>query len=120
MDEGLAAAKKLNKPVMIDFTGHSCANCRKMEKEVFSDAEVMRRLQQDFVVVSLYVDDKLELPENEWVTSKFDGSVLKRMGDKNLDFEVTLTNNNAQPYYVFTDTNGSLLSNEGYGYDSDI
>ncbi len=119
-DEALAASRQLNKPLMIDFTGHSCANCRKMEKEVLSDAEVMKRLQNDFVVVSLYVDDKLELPETEWVTSTFDGSVLKRMGDKNLDFEVTLTNNNAQPYYVFTDTNGKLLTTEGYGYDSNI
>jgi len=119
-DEAIAAAKKLGKPLMLDFTGHSCANCRKMEKEVLSDAEVMKRLQQDFVVVSLYVDDKLKLPEAEWTKSEFDGKMLKTMGEKNLDLEVTLTNNNAQPYYVFVDNDGKLLSNEGYGYESDI
>jgi len=119
-DEALAAAKSLNKPLMIDFTGHSCANCRKMEREVLSNPEVMQRLQNDFVVVSLYVDDKFQLPENEWTTSKLDGKVLKRMGEKNLDFEVALTNNNAQPYYVFVDTEGKLLTPEGYGYNPSI
>ncbi|WP_416437516.1 protein-disulfide reductase DsbD family protein [Phnomibacter sp. MR] len=119
-DEALAAAKALNKPLMIDFTGHSCANCRKMEREVLNNPEVMQRLQNDFVVVSLYVDDKFQLPENEWTTSKLDGKVLKRLGEKNLDFEVALTNNNAQPYYVFVDTNGKLLTTEGYGYNPSI
>lgn len=119
-DEALAAAKALNKPLMIDFTGHSCANCRKMEREVLNNPEVMQRLQNEFVVVSLYVDDKFQLPENEWTTSKLDGKVLKRMGEKNLDFEVALTNNNAQPYYVFVDTNGKLLTTEGYGYNPSI
>jgi thiol:disulfide interchange protein DsbD len=119
-DEALAAARQLNKPLMVDFTGHSCANCRKMEREVLSHPDVMRRLQEDFVVVSLYVDDKFKLPESEWKVSKLDGSLLKRMGEKNLDFEVELTNNNAQPYYVFTNTNGALLTPEGYGYDSNV
>lgn len=115
-EEGLAAARLLKKPLMIDFTGHSCANCRKMEREVLSNPEVMQRLQRDFVVVSLYVDDKTTLPENEWTISALDGRKLKRMGEKNLDFEVALTNNNAQPYYVFVDNNGNLLSQQGYGY----
>jgi thiol:disulfide interchange protein DsbD len=115
-DEALAAAKLLRKPLMIDFTGHSCANCRKMEREVLSNPEVIKRLQQDFVVVSLYVDDKWVLPENEWTQSALDGRTLKRMGEKNLDFEVSLTNNNAQPYYVFVDNNGKLLLPDGYGY----
>ena len=119
-EEALVAAKKLGKPLMLDFTGHACANCRKMEKEVLSDPEVMKRLQEDFVVVSLYVDDKLSLPAEEWTKSEFDGKMLKTMGDKNLDLEVTLTNNNAQPYYVFADDDGKLLSKEGYGYESDI
>ena len=80
----------------------------------------MQRLQNDFVVVSLYVDDKHPLPESEWKQSKLDGRTLKRMGEMNLDFEVELTNNNAQPYYVFVDNNGKLLVQEGYGYDPDI
>ncbi len=120
-DEALAAAKAVHKPLMIDFTGHACANCRKMEKEVLSDADVMKTLQNDFVVVSLYVDDKFMLPENEWTKSFVDSTVLlKRMGDRNLDFEVRLSNNNAQPFYLFVDNNGKLLVKDGYGYDSNI
>lgn len=118
-EEALVAAKKVNKPVMIDFTGHSCANCRKMEKEVLNNPEVMKRLQTDFVVVSLYVDDKFKLPSGEWYTSKIDGSKIKTMGAKNLDFEVTLTNTNAQPLYVFVDPNGKIIKNAG-GYNSNI
>ncbi len=118
-DEAMKAAKELKKPVMIDFTGHSCANCRKMEQEVFSDPGVMKRLQHDFVVVSLYVDDKFRLPEAEWYTSKNDGGQIKTMGGKNLDFEITLTQNPAQPQYVFVDLNGKIITNAG-GYDGDI
>jgi len=91
-----------------------------MERKVLSNAAVMQRLQNDFVVLSLYVDDKFPLPENEWKTSQLDGSILKRMGEKNLDFEVALTNNNAQPFYVFVDTDGKLLLKDGYGYNPDI
>jgi thiol:disulfide interchange protein len=117
-EEALQAAKKLKKPLMIDFTGHSCANCRKMEQEVLSDPEIMKRLQQDFVVVSLYVDDKYKLPENEWYKAK-DGSMIKNLGTKNLDFEVNLTQNGAQPQYVFVDGNGAIIKNAG-GYVSSI
>lgn len=118
-DEAIAAARKAKKPLMIDFTGHSCANCRKMEKEVLSDAAVMGRLQKDFVVVSLYVDDKFRLPAEEWITSKNDGRQITSLGAKNLDFEVGLTNNSAQPLYVFVDNNGKIIQNAG-GYNSDI
>lgn len=118
-DEALAAAKKMKKPLMIDFTGHSCANCRKMEREVLNNPEVMKRLQTDFVVVSLYVDDKFKLPPGEWYTSKSEGRQIKTLGEKNLDFEVTLTNNNAQPLYVFIDKDGKIIQNAG-GYNSDV
>ncbi|HVU54606.1 MAG TPA: thioredoxin family protein [Puia sp.] len=118
-DEAIAAARKAKKPLMIDFTGHSCANCRKMEKEVLSDAAVMSRLQKDFIVVSLYVDDKFRLPAEEWITSKNDGRQISSLGTKNLDFEVGLTNNSAQPLYVFVDNNGKIIQNAG-GYNSDI
>jgi thiol:disulfide interchange protein len=117
-EEALQAAKQLKKPLMIDFTGHSCANCRKMEQEVLSDPEIMKRLQQDFVVVSLYVDDKYKLPESEWYKAK-DGALIKTMGTKNLDFEITLTQNPAQPQYVFVDGNGKIIKNAG-GYVADI
>ena len=117
-EEALQAAKQMKKPLMIDFTGHSCANCRKMEQEVLSDPEIMKRLQRDFIVVSLYVDDKYKLPENEWYKSK-DGSQIKNLGTKNLDFEITLTQNGAQPQYVFVDGNGNIIKNAG-GYVNDI
>src|SRR5665647_705380 len=118
-DEAIAAAKAMNKPVMIDFTGHSCANCRKMESEVLSKPEVSKRLHDDFVVVSLYVDEKRELPENEKYISKFDQSSINNVGAKNLDFEATIANSNAQPLYIFTDETGKIIKNAG-GYDPDI
>lgn len=118
-NEAVAAAKKLNKPILIDFTGHSCANCRKMEQEVLTDPEVTKRLQKDFVVVSLYVDDKFRLPPSEWVTSKRNGSQIKELGAKNLDFETTLTGNSAQPLYIFVDQDGKIIKNAG-GYNPDI
>src|SRR5690606_33075715 len=68
-EEALAAAKKEGKPLLIDFTGHGCVNCRKMEENVWSDPQVLARLKNDFVMVALYIDERLELPENEWYTS---------------------------------------------------
>jgi thiol:disulfide interchange protein len=118
-EEGIAAAKELKKPVLIDFTGHSCANCRKMEQEVLTDPAVTARLQQDFVVISLYVDDKHKLPESDRYVSKHDGETVKTMGDKNLDFEITLTGNPAQPQYVFVNHEGKIIENAG-GYNPDI
>ncbi len=118
-DEALVAAKKMNKPIMIDFTGHSCANCRKMESEVLNQDEIRTTLKTDFIVASLYVDDKFTLPENEQYTSKNDGSLIKKMGAKNLDFEATIANSNAQPLYIFVDKEGKIIQNAG-GYNSDI
>lgn len=118
-DEALAAAKVMNKPVMIDFTGHTCANCRKMESEVLNQEEIRNILKNDFIVASLYVDDKYELPENERYTSAFDGSFIKRMGAKNLDLEATIANSNAQPLYIFVDPNGKVIRNAD-GYNPDI
>ena len=117
--EALAAAQAMNKPVMIDFTGHSCANCRKMESEVLSKPEVSSLLHADFVVVSLYVDEKRALPDSEKYISKFDQSAINNVGAKNLDFEATIANSNAQPLYIFADQGGKLIQNAG-GYDPDI
>ncbi|MBX9733828.1 MAG: thioredoxin family protein [Chitinophagaceae bacterium] len=119
LEEGLAAAKILNKPIMIDFTGHSCANCRKMEQEVWKDPEVLRRMREDFVLVSLYVDESSELPQHEQYRKK-DGDMVLSEGDRNLDYEITAFGFNAQPLYMFLDTNGKPLSNIKYGYDPDI
>ncbi len=118
-DEAMAAAKAMSKPIMIDFTGHSCANCRKMESEVLSKPEVSKILHNDFVVASLYVDEKRQLPENEKYTSTFDQSVINNVGAKNLDFEAMIANSNAQPLYIFTDESGKIIKNAG-GYDPDM
>ena len=109
----------MHRPIMIDFTGHSCANCRKMESDVLSKEEVSSLLHNDFIVVSLYVDEKRELPENEKYISKFDGSKINTVGAKHLDFEATIANSNAQPLYIFTDENGKVIKDAG-GYEPDI
>ncbi|MEI6264610.1 MAG: cytochrome c biogenesis protein CcdA [Sphingobacteriia bacterium] len=117
--EGLAAAKILKKPIMIDFTGHSCANCRKMEKEVWKDPEVLKRMRENFVLVSLYVDESTELPLNEQYIKK-DGDKVITEGDRNLDYEITKFGFNAQPLYMFLDLNGEPLSNVKYSYKPDV
>lgn len=116
LEEGMAAAKALNKPVMLDFTGHSCANCRKMENEVWSDPAVLERIRENFVLISLYVDDKTPLEKTEQYIAK-DGNKITNLGEKNLDYEISKFGFNAQPLYMFLDLEGNLLSNEKYGYD---
>ena len=106
-NEAVEYAKKVNKPLFIDFTGHGCVNCRKMEASVWIDPEVLKRLKNDYVVVALYVDDKTELPKNEWFLSKDDGLEKTTLGDQNLDFEITKFNANAQPYYCLVNPNGN-------------
>ena len=102
-EQGMACARKLNKPVFIDFTGHGCVNCREMEASVWSDPRVLERLQNNFVVIALYVDDKATLPKNEWITSTYDGKVKKTLGKKYADFQISRYRVNAQPYYVLLD-----------------
>jgi thiol:disulfide interchange protein DsbD len=118
-EQGLACAKKQNKPIFIDFTGHGCVNCREMESRVWADPEVLKRLKEKFVVIALYVDDKTELPEKDWVTSKYDGKVKKTIGKKYADFQIAQFNVNAQPYYVLLDTSGKLL-NKPKAYDLEV
>ena len=108
-EQGMACAKAQNKPVFIDFTGHGCVNCREMEANVWSDPRVLGRLQNDFVIIALYVDDKSKLPESEWVTSTYDGKLKKTLGKKYADFQITYFGVNAQPYYVLLDNKGELL-----------
>lgn len=102
-DQAIAFAKQVNKPLFIDFTGHGCVNCRKMEQYVWSDEQVLRRLQEDFVIVALYVDEKTTLPESDWYTSEYDGKVKKTIGKQNFDFQLDRFGGNAQPYYVLLD-----------------
>ncbi len=108
--QGLACAKKMNKPLFIDFTGHGCVNCREMEANVWSAPPVLQRLREKFIVTALYVDDKTEVPENEWVTSKYDGKVKKSIGKIYADLQISRYNINSQPYYVLLDTAGNLLA----------
>jgi thiol:disulfide interchange protein len=118
-EEALAAAKREGKPLLIDFTGHGCVNCRKMEENVWSNPQVLARLKNDFVMVALYIDERLELPESEWYTSAYDGKVKKTLGKQNADFQITRFNNNAQPYYVILDHQENLLA-KPRGYNANI
>ncbi len=118
-EQALACAKKQNKPLFIDFTGHGCVNCREMEAAVWSDPKVLKKLKEDYVVVALYVDEKTELPENEWYVSAYDERIKKTIGGQNLDFMIQKLNANAQPYYTLIDTKGSLLS-APKGYDLNV
>lgn len=109
-DQGIAYAKKVNKPVFVDFTGHGCVNCREMEARVWSDPGVLKRLSNDYVIIALYVDDKKELPENEWYTSTYDNKIKKTIGAQNADLQIVKFNNNAQPHYCLLDLDGNLLT----------
>jgi len=107
--QGLQCAKKLNKPIFIDFTGHGCVNCREMEARVWADPRVIKRLKENFVIIALYVDDKTELPKNEWTVSQYNGKTINTIGKKYADFQISKFQVNAQPYYVILDTNENIL-----------
>jgi thiol:disulfide interchange protein len=109
-EKGLAYAKTVNKPIMLDFTGYACVNCRKMENNVWSEARVLSILKNDVVLISLYVDDKRELPKNEQFISKTTGSEIETVGDKWADFMISKYKTNTQPLYVLTDLNGNSLN----------
>lgn len=117
--QALACARQQGKPLFIDFTGHGCTNCREMEAVVWSDPQVLQRLQNDFVVVALYVDDKTQLPESEWYTSAYDNKVKKTIGKQNADLQIRNLNNNAQPFYVLVGTDEKVLVSP-YGYDKSV
>ena len=118
-DKGMAYAKEVNKPVLLDFTGYACVNCRKMEERVWSDTEVLQVLKNDIVLISLYVDDKRQLPENEKYISETTGKKIKSIGNKWSDFQIRKYKANAQPYYVLLDHNGDNL-NKYKSYDPDV
>lgn len=118
---GLEYAKKVGKPVMLDFTGWACVNCRKMEEQVWSDPEVLKRLREDFVLISLYVDEKQELPIEEQKEVEIGGKKkkIKTVGNKWSHFQASVYGNNSQPYYVIIDHNEKMLT-EPAAYDPDI
>ncbi len=120
LEEAKAYAKQVGKPVFIDFTGHTCANCREMEHYVWADKDVKDILTQQYVLCELFVDERtIELPEDEWVTDDR-GKVLKTLGQRNLYYEKSMYNMNAQPYYVIIDGDGNALTQENYKYDRDV
>ena len=108
-NQALACSKQQNKPLFIDFTGHGCTNCRKMENQVWSDKRVLKLLKEEFIIVSLYVDDKVvALEKQDYYTDK-KGKVITMLGDKNGDIEATKFASNAQPWYQILDAEGNAL-----------
>lgn len=118
-DQALEYAKSVNKPVLLDFTGWSCVNCRKMEESVWPDPRVLKRLNEDYILVSLYVDDRTKLSEDEQYISSFSGKRINTVGRKWSDLQQSRFGVNAQPYYVVTDTDGNQLI-PAQAYDEDI
>lgn len=120
-EEGMEAARKLGKPVFIDFTGHGCVNCREMEARVWSKEKVLNTLRDNYVIIALYTDDKtLRLPENEWYYSKSSGKLIKRLDKKNVDIQLCYFNGTSQPQYCLLDNEGNLLQpTRGHNLDVD-
>ncbi|RXM49170.1 thioredoxin family protein [Flavobacterium sp. YO12] len=118
-DLGMQYARKMGKPVMIDFTGHACVNCRKMEDNVWSDDKVQKILKGDLVLISLYVDDKRELASHEQKVSELTGKKIKYIGQKWSEFQTIKYKTNAQPFYVLVNNEGEKL-NETSAYNPDI
>lgn len=108
--QGLACAKEQGKPVLIDFKGHACANCKLMEAKVWSNPEILRRLRENFVIIALYVDDRTQLPESEWIMSALDGKQKKTIGKVNEELEISKFKTNALPLYVIADPEGNPLN----------
>ena len=103
----------------MDITGHGCVNCREMEARVWSDPRVLERLRRDYVIVSLYVDDKTPLPEDKWVTTP-EGKVLKDVGRVNSHMVLERFGVNAQPNYFILDAEGNTLKGpRGYNLSTD-
>ena len=118
-DAGMAYAKQQGKPVMIDFTGYGCVNCRKMELAVWSDQKVADIMQDDYVLITLYVDEKAKLPEPVKVVENGQERTLRTVGDKWSYLQRSKFGANAQPFYVLLDNEGKPL-NKSYSYDEDI
>lgn len=118
-EKGMAYAKSVNKPVLLDFTGYACVNCRKMEDYVWSQPKILSILQKEVILISLYVDSKKELPKSEQYASKETGKEIVTVGNKWSDFQITKFKSNAQPYYMILDHEGNSLSKKPESYNSD-
>ena len=118
-DEGMAYAKQVGKPVMVDFTGWGCVNCREMESKVWIDPKVRELLTEDYVLISLYVDEKEKLPERITVEENGQTRILRTVGDKWSYLQRVKFGANAQPFYVLLDNEGKPL-NGSYSHDEDV
>ncbi len=118
-EAGMAYARQTGKPVMIDFTGHGCVNCRKMELAVWHDAKVRDLLTKDYVLISLYVDEKTPLPQRVEVEENGQTTVLRTVGDKWSYLQRSKFGANAQPFYVLLDNEGNPIA-PSYSYDEDV
>lgn len=119
LQEGIAYAKSVNKPIMIDFTGYACVNCRKMEENIWPDESINAYIKDDYVLISLYADDKTELPESEQVeVERANGSIrkLKTIGHKWSHFQTQFFQSNTLPYYVLLTSDGKRVLNQPVGY----
>ncbi|CAI8246541.1 MAG: Thiol:disulfide interchange protein DsbD [Formosa sp. Hel1_33_131] len=122
LKEGVAYAKKVNKPILLDFTGYACVNCRKMEEHIWPKASIKPYFENDYVLISLYVDDKKELPENQKLTVERLGGgarVLKNYGHKWAHFQTQFFKSNSQPYYVLLSPDAKTILNNPVGYTPD-
>ena len=118
-ETGMAYAKEAGLPVLLDFTGWACVNCRKMEEQVWSDPHVLEMLKNDYVLISLYVDEKTKLAESDQYVSPTTGKKIKTVGNKWSDMQIRDYGTNAQPYYIVIDQNEKQL-HEHAAYDPDI
>jgi thiol:disulfide interchange protein DsbD len=119
-ETGLAYAKEVNKPVMLDFTGWGCVNCRKMEEQVWSDPRVLKVLREEVVLISLYVDERVKLPVEEQYYSEILKSKVKTIGNKWSEFQAEHYQTNSQPYYVIIGHDSLEPLIEPTAYDPDI
>jgi thiol:disulfide interchange protein len=122
LKEGVAYAQKVNKPILLDFTGYACVNCRKMEEHIWPKTTIKSYFEKDYVLISLYVDDKKELPKDQKLTVERLGGgtrVLENYGHKWAHFQTQFFQSNSQPYYVLLDSDGETVLNDPVGYTPD-
>jgi thiol:disulfide interchange protein DsbD len=120
--EGIAYAQQVGKPILLDFTGHACVNCRKMEEHIWPLDKIDNYIRNEYILISLYVDDKRELPEHEKVSVKrVNGGTrqLENYGHKWANFQTQFFQSNSQPYYVLLSSDGKTVLNEPVGYTPD-
>lgn len=120
-EEGMSCARSLNKPVLIDFTGHGCVNCRNMEVAVWPDPQVKQILKDNFVIIELYVDDKTKLPDDEITTVELGNKTkkIKTLGNKWSYYQASKFNSNSQPFFVIVDPETEEILTDPYVYNLD-